>query len=499
LNSWPLLLNLPLLLLHSLLLLLLDYALLLLLLLHSLLLLLLLHSLLLLLWNLPSLLLDLSLLLLNLLLLLSLLVLQLLSLLVLQLLLLSLLRLNVRARLLRLRRPGFGLIWPCLLVIGTILELSPVLRRVLIRLAGANLIRLSGADLIRLTGALLLNRTGYRALDAPIGDQRTSDSSGSRTAMVLTIKLLAVLCCLALVLDLSGHRPRLRAAHGGYLRGPRPHLDAASSAVIGDPCVVVVVDDDGAVVDVGDPGHIDPIHCAVVVEVVAVPITAMIAIARVSEAIGNTAVEAYVKAPVAAVEAIAVAIETPIAGGPERTIIGRHHPRARNPVVAYRSIVPIAGGPDIVGAGGFGLLIGGQRRWGLIGLFHGLLPGIDLIVVVLIVLVGVVLIVGILIVGILIVGVGLVLLLSCGLRGTILLILNGLLLALILNGLALSRRLCRGLSLISIDRGHIGIGRISARAIRCLSCDGLPVASRKACHTRNHCDTHYESQPAAAT
>ena len=303
---------------------------------------------------------------------------------------------------------------------------------------------------------------------------------------------------------MSGHRPRLRAAHGGYLRGPRPYLDTASSAVIGDPRVVVVVDDDGAVVDVGDPGHVDPIHRAVVVQVIAVPITAMIAVARVSEAIGNTAVEAYVQAPVAAVEAIASAIEAPVAGGPERTIIGRHHPRAGNPVVADRSIAPVAGGPDVVGARGFGLLVGGQRRRGLVGLFDGLLPGIDLIVivlivVVLIVIVLIVLVSVVLIISILIVGVGLVLLLrlSYG-RGTILLILSRLSLTLILNGLALSRRLCRGLILASVDGGQIRIGRISARVAGCLSRDCLLVASREARHACNHCDTHYESQPAAA-
>jgi hypothetical protein len=187
-------------------------------------------------------------------------------------------------------------------------------------------------------------------------------------ASVDVVELLAVLCCFALVLDLSGHGRDSGTAHGFDFGWPRSVSDAASASVVGD--AGVVVDDDRTVVDVGDT-RVDAVNGAIVVEVIAVPVAAVIADAGVSEAVVDAAVEADVRAPEATVKAPAVAIPAPVAGGPEGAIVGWSAPGAGDPVVAGGSPVPVAGGPDVVGRGGFRLLVDGQGRRGLVGVFDG--------------------------------------------------------------------------------------------------------------------------------
>jgi hypothetical protein len=184
---------------------------------------------------------------------------------------------------------------------------------------------------------------------------RSRDQGG--TAFVHVVKLLTVLRCLSLILDLRRHRRSARPAEGFDLGGPWAHIDAASAAVVGDASVVV--HDDGAVVDVGDAGDIDAVDGTVVVEVVASPIAAVVAVAGVAEAVVDAAVEPDVQAPVAAVEAPAIVVPTPIARSPESAVVGRSAPGARNPVIAGRSPAPVARRPDVIWFGGLGLLVFG--------------------------------------------------------------------------------------------------------------------------------------------
>jgi hypothetical protein len=211
------------------------------------------------------------------------------------------------------------------------------------------------------------------------GNRAGSRDQGG-AASVYVVKLLTVLCGFALDLDLGRHWRSAWAAEGFDLGRPRAHVNAASAAVVGD--ARVVVHDDGAVVDVVDAGDIDAVDGAVVVEVVALPIAAVVAIAGVAEAIVDAAVETDVEAPVAAMKAPAVVIPTPVAGGPESTVVGWSAPGAGNPIVAGRAPVPVTGGPDIVWGWGLGLLVFGQRRWGFVGVFdwYGLTFLIELFV-----------------------------------------------------------------------------------------------------------------------
>jgi hypothetical protein len=133
----------------------------------------------------------------------------------------------------------------------------------------------------------------------------------------------------------------------------------AAAAVVGDAIVIAAgaVDDYSAVINVGDAGDVDAVDGAVVVEVMSSPIAAVIPGTGIAEAIRNAAIEAYVLAPVAAMEEIAATIETPVGRSPERSVVGRGAPYPGDPIVACGGPAPIAGGPEIVGRGSFGLLI----------------------------------------------------------------------------------------------------------------------------------------------
>jgi hypothetical protein len=106
-------------------------------------------------------------------------------------------------------------------------------------------------------------------------------------------------------------------------------------------------------------GHVDTVHLAVVVEVAAAPITALVAEAHIAKAVVDAAIEANVWTPIATVEAIAAVPEAPVSGSPESADIGSLHPNAGHPVVAGRPPGPIAGRPKVSVAGSGRLLVFG--------------------------------------------------------------------------------------------------------------------------------------------
>ena len=204
-----------------------------------------------------------------------------------------------------------------------------------------------------------------RHVDAMDG-QRPGCGDDRGPALVDAGILLAVLHGLRAVRDLRGQRAQMLLAHRIELTLRRPHVEATPAAVVAD-AVVHVVDHRG-VVDVGDVGGVDVVDRAVVHEAVLVPVAAVIARAGVSIAIGNAAVEAYVRAPVAGVKAIGSAREAPPAGRPQRAGVGSQHPDAGHPVIAaIASPAPVAGIPDIAGSGAGWLRIDRQLRRRLAG------------------------------------------------------------------------------------------------------------------------------------
>jgi hypothetical protein len=212
---------------------------------------------------------------------------------------------------------------------------------------------------------------------------RTCSGNNGGTPFVLAVELLTVLSSLSLVLELGRHRRGTRPAHGRQFRGLRPYIDTAPASVIGN-AVVVVVDDNRAVINVRDTGDVDPVYGAVVIEVISPPIAAVVAATRVAEAIVDATIEAYVRSPEAAMEAVATPIKTPVARGPERPIVRRRAPGARDPVVSGGSPAPVAGSPQIVRFRSLRLLIDRKRRGWCVGIFDrlaGIGIGIQLVVI----------------------------------------------------------------------------------------------------------------------
>jgi hypothetical protein len=211
---------------------------------------------------------------------------------------------------------------------------------------------------------------GIRTGDARLCRDGTGGRNHRGTALIHVIELLTVLRRFPLILELGCHGRSSRAAEGGNLGGTGTHIEAASAAVIGD--TAVIGDYDCAVVDVGDVDHVNAVDGAVVVEVVAVPITAIVAVAGVAEAVVDAAIEADMQAPVAAIESPAVVVPAPISGRPESSVVRRSAPRSWDPVITGRSPAPVTGSPEIVGCRRLRLIVFRQRRRRLIGIIDGL-------------------------------------------------------------------------------------------------------------------------------
>jgi hypothetical protein len=318
------------------------------------------------------------------------------------------------------------------------------------------------------------------------GDGTRGDGNG-RTAFVGVVELLTILRCLALDLQLGGHGRGAGCAHGFQFSPLRPYVKAASATVVGDAVAGVPIGNI-AVVHVADAVGVNAIDAAVVVEVISVPIAAFVPSAAVAEAVVDATIEADVPAPVAAVEAVAVAIPTPVAGGPERAVVGRSAPGAGNPVVAVRAPGPVAGSPDIVRIGRIGLLVDGEGRGWLVGVFVRLAGiGVELVVVL-----------GILVGGIALVGwvalIGLVALIGWW-RGLLLGILLG-----TLPGWGLRpcpEHLCGsagGLWLAVVDGCHVGVGGVGPGVVGGGGGVGRAVATGDCCYSGERCEADDQTE-----
>ena len=149
--------------------------------------------------------------------------------------------------------------------------------------------------------------------------------------------------------------------HRRQLRGPRPHLETTRSAVETHMGVVHVAGDRAAI-DVVHHRGVDVVDRAVVVEVASAPVTALVAVAGVAEAVVDAAIVADVLAPVARVIPVEVIPVAPVAGGPECALVGSLDPGAGHPVIAVRRPGPVAWSPDIAVAGNRRLLVVEQGR-----------------------------------------------------------------------------------------------------------------------------------------
>ena len=189
-----------------------------------------------------------------------------------------------------------------------------------------------------------------------------------RTPMIDGGKLLAVLCCCLLVLQLRGHGGNSLLTHGGGFGRQRPARDASRPVVAGTVNRDVV---DAAVIHVSVV-EVHIVDGTVIVEPVSAPIPALIADAAVAESVVNAAVVADMLAPKAVVVAIHAAEKSPISRRPQEAHLRRPRPGAGHPVVALRSVAPISGRPQIAIARAWRLRIFRQRRRRLPCLKHRL-------------------------------------------------------------------------------------------------------------------------------
>lgn len=158
----------------------------------------------------------------------------------------------------------------------------------------------------------------------------------------------------------------------GFLR-QRSNFEAAGSAVIADPVIGHIRD--LVVINVPDVGvHVG--NRAVVIEMALIPVTAVIAMPGIAEAVIDSAVESDMVAPVSGVPDIAATVEAPVRGSPERIDIGGDNPCAGNPVISFGSVAPVTGIPDVVVAGSGWLTVFRQRRRGLGSFYRLLLSGV---------------------------------------------------------------------------------------------------------------------------
>ena len=109
-----------------------------------------------------------------------------------------------------------------------------------------------------------------------------------------------------------------------------------------------------------DNVHIHMGHRRVIRKLAAAPLAACKPDSAKAEPVVHPAVVAHRLAPIALVEPIMAAVESPIGRRPQRTAVGRRNPRAGNPEVPIASISPVTGRPHQVWLRAHRLLIDRQ-------------------------------------------------------------------------------------------------------------------------------------------
>ena len=225
--------------------------------------------------------------------------------------------------------------------------------------------------LLLLRGGLIARLQRRRRVDVAIGRKRLVDGQTGRAAMVDAGELSPVGAGDVLILQLRPHgRSMLFMARSQFSRSGS-HLQPTRSAVETHTGAAPVFAH-RVVVDVVYHGDVQVVDRAVVVEMAATPVAALIADTDIAKAVVDAAIVADMRTPVATVKAIAVVVVAPVAGGPESALVGSLNPSAGHPVVARWSIAPVSGRPQIVVTGSRRLVVVGQGRRRLRSVGHWL-------------------------------------------------------------------------------------------------------------------------------
>jgi hypothetical protein len=188
------------------------------------------------------------------------------------------------------------------------------------------------------------------------GAHRTCGRSRRGPAVVGRRQLAAIGACRSCVRCLARRCGGMRIMFGrGFLRSrPRTHTSSpVETCAITTDCIV----HHGPVIGVVNDGRIYMGHGRVVSEMTSLPLTSKEANAHIPKAIVDASIEADMRAPIAGMEDIGTTNEAPIRRRPEQTDRWRRHPNSRHPVVASRTIGPVARVPEIPVFGGWRLHI----------------------------------------------------------------------------------------------------------------------------------------------
>jgi hypothetical protein len=190
--------------------------------------------------------------------------------------------------------------------------------------------------------------------------RRSCCSRHGRASLVHAREQLAIVNRSLLMLSLNRQGSLVLLMLRGQLLRGRTRRNAAVTPVVADMVHGGVVHDDCLVVDVRNVGNVHVGHAAVVIEVASAPLATVETFTGISEAVVNAAVEADVRAPVAAVEKVEAFVPSPPSRSPEHSY-GSDHPGAWHPVIAVIVVPrPIAGRPEIAGSGTDGLGVNRQ-------------------------------------------------------------------------------------------------------------------------------------------
>ena len=190
-------------------------------------------------------------------------------------------------------------------------------------------------------------------------------SSGNRgLALIYGSPQLRVGACSLHMLSLNGYRGDVSVACCHLVLRPRAGVYPAVTAVVADTIQCRGVIDHRCVVNVVNVGDVHIVHRAVIKEPAIVPASAFVALAEITVAVTDSAIETYVRTPIALIEKESVAPPRPIAGRPEQANLRSFYPRARHPVVITFVVIvgPIARRPYVTLAGAKRLLVDGQGR-----------------------------------------------------------------------------------------------------------------------------------------
>ena len=182
----------------------------------------------------------------------------------------------------------------------------------------------------------------FRWYDCAVAKCARLRSRGNcRFAMIHGSPLLRVRARGLRMLGLNGYSRNMFLARRDLLLRPWTHVDPTIAAVVADSVHRGAVDHRG-VVNVVNDGDVHVVHRTVVEKVSVLPTSTFIALAVVTIAVTDSAIETYVRTPVALIEDVSVAAPAPVGWSPQETDFRSHDPCAGHPVV---TLVPEAEGP----------------------------------------------------------------------------------------------------------------------------------------------------------